>query len=214
MPEISKRSRGIVILGIAAVAGLAAGALAVYVRGTGEGNAAAACAGAVAKAASLDGFARGEVAAFQVASDPVSFADLTLNAPDGSPTTLGALPGGTHLVNLWATWCVPCREEMPALDRLQADLGSETFGVVAINVDVGGDARARDFLDEIGVTNLAFYADPKLATFNTLKGQGLAFGLPTTLLVDEAGCSLGVMSGPAEWDSEDAKALIRAAITS
>lgn len=215
MAKTSNRRRGLLLLAIAAVAGIAAGAVAVYVRETGNSNVASAeCPGAAVRSAALEPLARGEVAAFQVAEIPRSFRDLGFNAPDGSPTTVAALSGKTLLVNLWATWCVPCRAEMPALDRLEAELGSDTFEVVAVNVDVGAEERARDFLEEIGVANLDFYADPKLATFNTLKGQGLAFGLPTTLLVDETGCGLGVMSGPAEWDSDDAKALVRAATTS
>ena len=72
--------------------------------------------------------------------------------------------------------------------------------------------RARAFLDEIGVKQLAFYADPSFAIFNDLKKRGLALGLPTTILVDGKGCRIGGIEGPAEWDSEDAKALITAAM--
>lgn len=213
MADTHKKPRGFALLAIAAVAGIVAGTVAVYVRGSGNSNVTAACAGAAATAADLAPFARGEVAAFQVADPPQSFANLAFNAPDGTPTTLGAaFPGRTVLVNLWATWCVPCREEMPALDRLEASTGSDAFTVAAINVDVRNEERAQEFLEEIGVANLDFYADPTLATFNELKGRGIAFGLPTTVLVDGKGCGLGVMSGPAVWDSEDAKALVGAAI--
>ena len=100
--------------------------------------------------------------------------DLTFKAPDGSATSLAAFAGKTVLVNLWATWCVPCRAEMPALDRLEAALGGDAFSVVAINVDVRNPERARAFLDEIGVKQLAFYADPSFAIFNELKKRGLA----------------------------------------
>lgn len=213
MTDTYKKRRGTVLLAIAAVAGILAGTLAVYVRGSGNGNAVAAdCAGAAAVVERLAPLATGEVAAFQVADPVESFAGLAFNAPDGTPTTLGdAFPGRTVLVNLWATWCVPCREEMPALARLEAAAGSDRFTVAAINVDVRNEERAREFLEEIGVTNLGFYADPGLATFNALKARGIVFGLPTTLIVDGNGCGLGVMSGPAEWDSDEAKALIAAA---
>ena len=102
---------------------------------------------------------------------------------------------------------------MPALDRLQSSMGGKAFTVAAVNLDVTRPERAKEFLDEIGVTNLAFYSDPSLAVFNALKRRGLAFGLPTTLLVDGKGCRIGVMEGPAAWDSDEAKALIGAAIT-
>lgn len=115
-------------------------------------------------------------------------------------------------MNLWATWCVPCREEMPALDRLQAKLGSGDFEVVAINVDTARLERAKDFLKDTGVKNLAFYSDPKADVFYRLRTAGKVVGLPTTFLVGRDGCEIAVMSGPADWASDDAIALIRAAL--
>lgn len=214
MADAARKPRGFLILGAAAVAGMIAGLVAVYVGGLPGGNtvAAASCPASVQTAAALDPFAQGEVAAFQVAKEAQSFADLPFLAPDGTQTTLASLSGKTLLINLWATWCAPCREEMPALAQLEEELGGEDFNVVAINVDVRNEERARAFLEEIGVSNLPFYSDPTMGVFNTLKGSGLAFGLPTTLLVDENGCSLGVLAGPAEWASDDAKALVRAAL--
>ena len=115
------------------------------------------------------------------------------------------------LLNLWATWCVPCRQEMPALDRLEARLGGPDFTVVAVNIDTAKLDRPKAFLQEVAVKNLGFYADPTADIFETLKGAGDALGLPTTVLVDKNGCGLGVMAGPAQWDSPDALALIAAA---
>lgn len=209
------RRRGWVLIAIAAIAGILAGSVAVYVSRTGQGNGgdvAAACAGALATARQLAPLATGEVAAFRVAETADRLSDLAFNAPEGSPMKLATFAGKTVLVNLWATWCVPCREEMPTLDRLQADLGGDEFAVVAINVDVRNEERARAFLDETGVTRLAFYSDATFGVFNELKRRGLAFGLPVSLLVDERGCRIGDVAGPAQWDSADAKALIRAAI--
>ncbi len=213
MADAVRKPRGFLLLGVAAVAGIIAGTVAVYVSGSGGGNNAASadCAPAVALAADLAPLAKGEVAAFQVATTPESLADLAFKSPEGQDITLAALSGKTLLVNLWATWCVPCREEMPAIANLERELGGDAFDVVAVNVDVRNEERARAFLEDIGVTNLAFYSDPTIGVFNSLKGRGLAFGLPTTLVVDGKGCRLGVVAGPAEWDSEDAKALIRAA---
>ena len=128
------------------------------------------------------------------------------------PATLAGLGHEAALVNIWATWCVPCREEMPTLDRLQAALGGEAFAVVPINIDANAPDRAKAFLAEIGVTNLPFYADPTGKLFADLKRQGMAIGLPTTVLVDGKGCEIGILEGPAEWDSDDAKALIKAAM--
>ena len=213
----TRKRRGLILLGIAAVAGMLAGALAVYVKGSGDGNAVTAqakvdCAGAVALAARLEPLAKGELAAFRTVDAPDLVRDLAFKAPDGSDTSVAAFAGKTVLVNLWATWCVPCRAEMPALDRLQAELGSDHFSVVAVNVDVRNPERAHAFLDEIGVSKLAFYADPSMAIFNDLKRRGLALGLPTTILVDGKGCRIGGIEGPAAWDSDEAKALVRAAL--
>jgi thiol-disulfide isomerase/thioredoxin len=216
--------RGLVILGLAAIAGMIAGTVAVYVRGSADGNGGGGdgkavtgevtpdCAGALAAAGRVAPLAGGEIAAFRVATAPDPLGSLAFKTPDGADTTLASFAGKTVLLNLWATWCVPCRAEMPTLDRLQAELGGDDFAVLAVNVDVKNPERARAFLDEIGVSRLAFYADPSFAIFNDLKKRGLAFGLPSTILVDGKGCRIGGVEGPAEWDSEEAKALIRAAM--
>jgi thiol-disulfide isomerase/thioredoxin len=209
------KRRAIVLIAIAAVAGILAGTVAVYVRESSDGNGsatAALCADALATAKRVAPLATGEVAAFRVADAPESFADLAFKAPDGAPTSLAALAGKVVLVNMWATWCVPCRAEMPALDRLQRVLGGKSFMVAAINLDVQNPQRAKDFLGEIGVSNLALYSDPTMGVFNDLKKRGLAIGLPTTLLIDGRGCRIGIVEGPAAWDSAEAKALIEAAL--
>ena len=214
--EPRRLSRGATVIMAAAVAGLIAGAIAVYVMGSGAGNngtaAAADCTGALATAKRIQPYVKGEVAAFRTATAPEKLTDLAFRAPDGADTTLAGFAGKTTLLNLWATWCAPCRAEMPALDRLQAKLGSDKFSVLALNIDLNNEARARAFLDEIGTRNLAFYSDPTTAVFRNLKGRGLAFGLPVTILVDGKGCRIGVVEGPAAWDSEDARALIEAAM--
>jgi thiol-disulfide isomerase/thioredoxin len=208
-------NRRTMLIVAAALAGIVAGAAGVYFMRSDNGNAGLAsadCGGALAAASRAAPLARGEVAAFRVATDPQNLAGLAFKAPDGADITLASFAGKATLVNLWATWCAPCRVEMPALDRLEADLGSDRFQVVAVNIDIGGTEKARALLAETGVKNLGFYSDPTSKLFRTLKGQGLAFGLPTTLLVDGKGCRIGSVEGPAAWDSPDAKALIRAAI--
>jgi thiol-disulfide isomerase/thioredoxin len=116
------------------------------------------------------------------------------------------------LLNLWATWCVPCRKEMPALDTLEQRLGGPGFEVVAINIDTRDPDKPKAWLKEVGVEKLAYYADPDAKVFQDLKGIGRAFGMPTTLLLDRQGCEIGTIAGPAEWASPDAVKLIQAAI--
>jgi thiol-disulfide isomerase/thioredoxin len=200
------------ILGAAAVAGTVAGvyvSLALY--GKNQPEIAAACAATPALAARTESFAKGEVAAFRTADAPEYLADIAFKAPDGADLSLKDFAGKTVLLNLWATWCVPCRTEMPALDRLEAEMGSDTFTVAAVNIDLNNPERAKEFLDEIGVERLAFYSDPSSGLFMDLKRRGLAFGLPVTLLIDGNGCRVGSVEGPAAWDSDEAKALIGAA---
>jgi len=214
MSEPSSRQRRLLPVFVgAAVAGLVAGAVAVYVMGSGDGNgnlaANADCDDALAAAERVAPHAKGQVAAFRIATEPRSLADLAFTDPDGEPVTLASLGDKVSLVNVWATWCVPCREEMPTLDRLEAELGGERFAVVPINID--STERAEAFLTDIGVTGLPLYSEVSGKFFQRLKNAGLALGLPTTLLVDGKGCEIGILEGPAEWDSDDAKALIKAA---
>jgi thiol-disulfide isomerase/thioredoxin len=131
---------------------------------------------------------------------------------DGKPRTLDDFKGKTVLLNLWATWCVPCRKEMPSLDALEGKLGSDKFAVVAVNIDTRNLDKPKAWLNEVGVKRLGYYADPSAKVFQDLKAIGKAFGMPTTLLVDPAGCELGALAGPAEWASEDAVRLVEAAL--
>ena len=112
------------------------------------------------------------------------------------------------LLNIWASWCVPCREEMPQTRSSQAELGGKDFEVVAVNIDRGGGDKAKKFLEETGATHLALYTDPSGKLFAAVK----AVGMPTTLLIDRDGKEIGRLVGPADWDSPEALALIKAAI--
>lgn len=204
------------LVAIAAVAGILAGAVAVYVKQTASGNGtevadASQCAASVEKAAALKPFTTGEVAAMVAAAEPRVIDGLSFKDQADKDLTLADFTGKTVLLNLWATWCVPCREEMPALNALQKAEGSDAFQVLAINIDTGPIDKPRAFLEETGVDALGLYRDASMGVFNTLKKEGLAFGLPATLLIDGKGCLLGAMNGPAAWDSPDARALIKAA---
>ncbi len=137
---------------------------------------------------------------------------FAFKAPDGKDLTFASFSGKVTLVNLWATWCAPCRKEMPALDRLQATRGSADFEVVTVNVDTRNPERADTFLDEIGVARLARYKENSGTFLQDMKKAGRAPGLPATILLDRDGCELGFLMGPAEWDRPDALALIDAAV--
>lgn len=206
------------LVAIAAVAGIVAGAAAVYVRETTSGNAvetadASQCEGSVAQAEALKPYLKGEVAAMIPVSEPKLIQGLNFQDKAGTPMTMANFANKTVLINLWATWCVPCREEMPALNNLQKAAGGEAFQVLAINIDTGDVEKPQTFLEETGVDALGLYRDASMGVFNQLKREGLAFGLPVTLLVDGKGCLLGSMNGPAVWDGADAKALVVAAAT-
>ena len=175
-------------------------------------NEAGVCSQARAVAQRIAPLARGEVAALTVATTPRQLPELTFQQPDGKQINLAAWRGRTVLLNLWATWCVPCRQEMPALDTLQGQLGGPQFEVIAVNIDTRNLANPRAWLQETGITRLAYYADPSAKIFQDLKAAGKAFGMPTTVLIDPAGCEIASLAGPAEWASEDAVKLISAAL--
>lgn len=219
-PPVSTGPRGrrktLWLVLLAALLGTAAGLAAVYGIGglsrNGGTQADAACNDAIAVAKTLAPLARGEVAAFSTATKPSRLPELKFTNAEGKPVTLADFRGKVTLLNLWATWCVPCRKEMPALDALEGELGGADFTVLAINLDTGDRAKPKKFLSEIGVQHLAYFEDPTTDVFQNLKRYGRAIvGLPTTILIDRDGCELGVLPGPAEWASEDALALVRAA---
>jgi thiol-disulfide isomerase/thioredoxin len=200
------------MIALGCVVGIAAGLAAVYGIGAMQRNPAdASCKPAAELARRLAPLARGEVAAVAIASEPKRLPELTFTGADGKPRALADFQGKTILLNLWATWCVPCRKEMPALDALQAKLGSDKFEVVAVNIDTRNLDKPKTWLQEVGITKLGYYADPSAKVFQDLKAIGKAFGMPTTLLVDPQGCELGALAGPAEWASDDAVKLIEAA---
>lgn len=201
---------------LAAFLGTIAGFAGVYLTGGLPRNAGvvsdASCVNAGLTAKRLMPLAKGEVAAFSPNTSPRRAMPITFKDGSGRTVSLEDFKGRIVLINLWATWCVPCRKEMPALDELESKLGGQDFAVLAINLDQRGGDKPKKFLEEIKVKHLVYYEDPTTNVFQKLKGAGRAPGLPSTILVDRDGCELGFMPGPAEWASEDALALIRAAI--
>lgn len=109
------------------------------------------------------------------------------------------------LLNIWATWCGPCREEMPTLDSLEAKLGGRDFAVVALSIDQGGISVVKEFYEELGLENLGIYVDDRMRA----PAQLGVVGNPGTLLIDRQGREIGRKLGPAEWDSKEVLAEIR-----
>src|SRR6516162_3692519 len=138
---------------------------------------------------------------------PRDLPEIRFADEEGHDLTLGDFRGRVVLLNVWATWCVPCRKEMPALDRLQARLGGNDFLVIPLSIDRDGVAPVKRFYQELGLQKLAIYVDPS--------GKGtrsLAIpGVPTTLLIDRQGREVGRKMGAAEWDSTEMASVIERA---
>jgi thiol-disulfide isomerase/thioredoxin len=148
---------------------------------------------------------RGALGPFAVNGKPTALPPLAFTDADGKPLSLDSFKGKLVLLNLWATWCGPCVEEMPSLDRLQAKLGGNDFAVVALATDKQGRALVEPFLAKLGVTHLRMYLDTSGAVNRALKTRGL----PTTLLIDREGREIGRLEGAAAWDSDAAAAFLR-----
>jgi len=208
----ARRRRILVAASLGAVVGIAlAGAvygIAAFQRNAGD----PACQQAVETARRVAPFARGEVAGVVVAGRPLRVPDLALRDAAGQEHRLSDWRGRTILLNLWATWCIPCRKEMPALDALEAKVGGLAFQVVAINIDTRDPDKPKNWLKEAGIDRLTYYADPSAKVFQDLKVVGRATGMPTTLLIDPAGCEIATLAGPAEWASDDAVKLVTATL--
>jgi len=209
------QSRTPIVVGAVVVA-IAAGAFAVYgMRGTQSNvraDTAASCAKTVDLAKKIMPLVKGEVASLTVNATPFKVPDLAFEDSGGKARKLSEWQGKTVLVNLWATWCVPCRKEMPALEALQTKLGGPKFEVVAINIDTTNPEKPKAFYKDTNLTKLGYFTDSKAKVFQDLKSAGRALGMPTTVLMDNNGCEIGFMAGPAEWASDDAVKMITAAM--
>lgn len=148
----------------------------------------------------------GSAVPFARLSEPRSVPDVRFQDGAGRTLSLEGFRGKLLLLNIWATWCPPCRKEMPALDRLQAKLGGTDFEVVALSIDEMGAPAVRRFFNEIGVHALKIYVDPATRAADSLGAPGV----PTTLLIDRSGRELARHAGPAEWDSAQVVEFLRA----
>ncbi|PCI48901.1 MAG: hypothetical protein COB49_05570 [Alphaproteobacteria bacterium] len=157
---------------------------------------------------SVDSSMKGGRVLFRTYDNRPDIPNIRIRDEAGNVITLNDIvqknPGQSLLVNFWATWCFPCREEMPDLDALQAARGGDDFKVILISVDRGGVKPSRMFLDHIGIKNLDLYYDEK----GTLGTAMKTIGYPTTVLINKNGKQVGLMTGSAHWNSPSAYALI------
>jgi thiol-disulfide isomerase/thioredoxin len=165
-------------------------------------------AGLVGSASTAGASAQETPKKFIMHSTPKPVAGIQFEDSKGQSRTLADFRGKIVLLNIWATWCVPCRKEMPALDRLQTTLGGEDFEVVPLSIDRGGMDGVRKFYAEVGIQKLGMYRDNSGGATRELG----AVGIPTTLLIDREGREIGRLIGPTEWDSLEMIEFIRCVI--
>lgn len=156
--------------------------------------------------ATWEGLREGDMKKLVFHGEPKELPDHAVTRPDGSEVRLSDYAGKVVLLNFWATWCAPCRHEMPSLDRLQAELGSDAFAVVPVATGRNSVEGIEKFFTEVEVTNLPILLDPQQG----LARQMAILGLPITVILDTEGREIARLRGDAEWDSDSAKAILRA----
>ncbi|MBI0139538.1 TlpA family protein disulfide reductase [Bartonella sp. W8125] len=176
-------------------------------------EAASPCTGNAGKIDLIKQSANGFFKNMRFSDEPYDARKLAFKDEAGKDHTLAEFSGKTLLVNLWASWCVPCRTEMPELANLKRSIHSDSFDVMAINIDkTASDEKVKDFLKSIKADNIVFYRDQSMDVFNEVRKQGLAVGLPITMLIDKNGCLLGSYNGSAPWSNADSEKLMKAAM--
>ena len=130
--------------------------------------------------------------------------DLFVQRADGTQVKISDIEGRLVLVNFWATWCAPCRKEMPQLDALAARYQDKNLKVITLSVDRSGAGKGEKFLNELAVKNVTRLYDP---SYKSARAVAL-IGLPTTLLLDEDGMEIGRLAGEADWDAPEVHALL------
>jgi len=163
---------------------------------------------AVADTAALEALREGDMRKLTFHSEPLASSDVAFKGEDGSDMTLADYEGKHVVLNFWATWCAPCRKEMPDLAALQLDLGSDSFEVVTIATGRNPRPAMEAFFDEIGVDNLPLHTDERQ---NLARSLGV-LGLPVTLILDPEGNEIARLQGDADWHSDSAVAIINALV--
>jgi thiol-disulfide isomerase/thioredoxin len=204
-PPVEKRGQPSVYLWAAALAALAAFAAVYVMAGRPDNERGAGSASQSVQGSTANPLLTGAMTTFVLKKPPASLPDIRFRNGKDEEVSLKSFAGKVVLLNLWATWCAPCREEMPSLARLQKELGSDRFQVVALAVDKAGLDGARKFMKDNKIDGLALYADPTARVGTELK----VIGMPTTILMNAEGHEIGRLIGPAAWDSPEAQALIK-----
>lgn len=155
--------------------------------------------------ADISALQTGDMSNLSVHETPFKPMTTVFTGPDGAEMTVADFKGKLVVMNFWATWCAPCREEMPSIDRLAGELAGDDIAVVAVSTDRGDVSRITDFFDEIAIQNLEIHRDKESA----LAREAGAFGLPMTIIIDRDGREIARLLGGAEWDSAEAKAIVR-----
>ena len=164
---------------------------------------------ALADVTAADAARAGDMKKLNFHSEPKAAGTSAFESFEGETLSLAEYEGKWTLVNFWATWCAPCRKEMPQLAELQTELGGESFEVVTIATGRNPPPAMEEFFDEIGVTNLPLHRDPNSA----LAREMAVLGLPVTVILDPEGREVGRLQGDADWASNDAKAVLNALMT-
>jgi thiol-disulfide isomerase/thioredoxin len=153
----------------------------------------------------LRALAVGDMRKLVLAETPAAAPDVLLSASDGPGARLSDYAGRPVVLNFWATWCAPCREEMPSLDRLQAAM-DDRLSVVTVATGHNAPAGIRRFFEEVGIVHLPMLTDPK----QELAREMAVLGLPVTVILDAEGREVGRLTGGAEWDTPEALAVLEA----
>lgn len=153
----------------------------------------------------LDRFLVGSLKGFQIAEENNKFTDFPFHDLLGKNLKISNYKGNFIILNIWATWCIPCREEMPSLDRLQHSFENEKLVVLPISQDRAGKRLVKNFYKEMKIKNLGIFID---SPGNAKRMVG-AFMLPTTIVIGPDGVEIGRLLGGANWDSKEAVSLMR-----
>ena len=163
---------------------------------------------ALADTAALEALREGDMKKLVFHSEPKTVPQTPFETASGGTGTMSDYEGKVVVLNFWATWCAPCRKEMPMLSELQTELGGEDFEVVTIATGRNPPPAMKAFFEEIGVENLPLHRDPK----SKIAREMGVFGLPITVVLDREGQEIARMQGDAHWNSDSAKSILRALI--
>lgn len=163
---------------------------------------------AFADMAAIEALRDGDMKKLAFHAEPKAAGDTVLQGAKGAPVSLADYKGKVVVLNFWATWCAPCRKEMPSLDRLQAEFGGDDFAVVPVATGRNPVPAIERFFGEGGIEHLPIVRDPQQA----LARDMAVLGLPITVILDREGQEIARLRGDAEWDSDSAKAIVQALI--